>query len=340
MTKKQDIIIYGAGNMGKKIGYFINDWYNILFFVDSDKNKWGSEIFGKKVCSPEVLTDYRSCAILIASSYYLEIYNKLLEIGMNKIFLYEFTMPLYSGTFIEELNNYRTIDLGKFLYSLGKIDLEKVTYIWGGSGVLDYAFLRGIISKFKLENYLEIGTYIGESINNIADLCKVCHSITLPKNHENSMKKACKRYNLPDYSERLTDKANIIHHYCDSKDFDFTTIKENIDIYFIDGDHSYEGCKKDTENIFNFRNEDSFVIWHDIKIFRNVSANANVLLAIKDVLKDEFKNVFVTDNNICGIYIPTKYQKYFPLKKYGYTEEPQDLYYYETTIKSQVNSIK
>lgn len=37
----ESIIIYGAGNTGKKAYNYLKDYYNCLFFVDSDKDKWG-----------------------------------------------------------------------------------------------------------------------------------------------------------------------------------------------------------------------------------------------------------------------------------------------------------
>ncbi|WP_158078749.1 class I SAM-dependent methyltransferase [Clostridium puniceum] len=187
-----------------------------------------------------------------------------------------------------------------------------------------------------MKNYLEIGTYIGESINVISDICDVCYSITAPIDAPYSMKNWCKDANIPDYSERLATSKNIRHYYCDSKTFDFSSIDEKIDVYFIDGDHSYYGVYHDTKNIFENKNEDSFVIGHDFKR-QGAVFNEDVILAVKNVLKQEFDNVFVTNNNICGIYIPKKYQKDFPLKKLGYSEEREELYTYDTSIRPNIN---
>ena len=94
-------------------------------------------------------------------------------------------------------------------------------------------------------------------------MCERCHSVTLLPGEKYSMKNWCKTHNIPDYSERLATLPNIIHLYGDSKEFDFSSTKDEIDIYFIDGDHSYSGVKADTENIFRNRKPDSFVVWHD-----------------------------------------------------------------------------
>jgi hypothetical protein len=209
-----------------------------------------------------------------------------------------------------------------------------LTFLIGGSGILDYALIRAIVQKYNLKNYLEIGTYIGESINNVSDLCSTCHSVTLPPDCNDDMYQFCNALNLPNFSGKLANADNIVHHYCDSKTFDFKKLSETIDIYFIDGDHSYNGVYWDTKNIFECRKEDSFVIWHDFKYL--LSYNDEVIRAVKDVLNDDFKNVFITTNNICGIYIPPKYQKDFCIIDNDSYKNSTDLYTYDTDIKVSV----
>lgn len=101
-------------------------------------------------------------------------------------------------------------------------------------------------------------------------------------------------------------------------------------MFFIDGDHSYHGVYQDTINIYAKRPEDSFIVWHD---FKNVYGfNSEVVCAVQDALGEAFSNVYVTDNNICGVYIPLKYRDTFPLHEFGYTEERQKLYTYDTVL--------
>ena len=115
--------------------------------------------------------------------------------------------------------------------------------------------------------------------------------------------------NQPDYTDRLLDFDNIEVHYGDSKEFDFKTIKDDIDLFFIDADHSYTGVYNDTKNVFKFRKKDSFVIWHDFEVM-NWQNSGTTAPAVKEALGEKFKNVYLIDNrsNICGIYIPEKYQ--------------------------------
>ena len=45
----ESIIIYGVGNTGKNAYKILKGIYNVLFFVDKDSAKWGSEYKGIKI---------------------------------------------------------------------------------------------------------------------------------------------------------------------------------------------------------------------------------------------------------------------------------------------------
>lgn len=232
---------------------------------------------------------------------------------------------------VEELNKVRSLDLGLFLSkNNSEIFLPNLTFIKGGSGTLDYAFLKACALYFNSKTYLEVGTYIGESINIISDVCEKCYSVTAGKDSPYYMRDWCKNENIPDYSDYLTTASNIYHCYCrDSKEFNYDCIDEKIDLFFIDGDHSYTGVKTDTEKIWNKSKGDSIIIWHDFKT-DGVTAVAK---AVYDVLgEDNFQNVFCVDNNICGIYIPEHLQKDLDLNSVEFREKPQTLWTYNTKL--------
>ena len=230
-----------------------------------------------------------------------------------------------------ELNR-RTIDLGLFLKDYKEIKCKELTFMTGGSQVLDYAFLKALVEKYNIKNYLEIGTYIGESINILTDICEKLYSVTAPLESIYSMRTFCKELNLPNYSERLTTNSKIMHYFTDSKIFDFSQIEEEIDLYFIDGDHSYNGVYCDTKNIFNTKKEDAIVVWHD---FRGVGFRyrGETIAAVRAALGDKFKNVYVTNCNLCGIYLPEKYVKDFQMNELKY-EDNAKLYTYDVTLNN------
>lgn len=81
---KKKIIIFGAG--GRLIHYFdiLNKIYDVLFVCDNDKNKWG-DYENYRVCSPELLLEYKDVPIVIISSYEDEIYEQLENMGLKNI---------------------------------------------------------------------------------------------------------------------------------------------------------------------------------------------------------------------------------------------------------------
>jgi predicted O-methyltransferase YrrM len=59
----------------------------------------------------------------------------------------------------------------------------------------------------------------------------------------------------------LRNKVEII--VADSHTYDTTSLIEKVDILFIDGDHSYEGVKKDYENWFKTVKSGGHILFHD-----------------------------------------------------------------------------
>lgn len=208
----------------------------------------------------------------------------------------------------------RKISLGKFLENMEESNdftVKNVTFLSGGSGVLDYLFLKEIMHKYGLKNYLEIGTYIGESISCMEDVCEKRISITVPPEHPKSMQNYCKAKNMVDFSNRLVRGGGIVQCLEDSRNFDFKKIKDTVDLYFIDADHSYKGVYNDTSKVFGHKQNKSFVIWHDFAWDR-VPFNIDVVQAVADSIgMKQFRQVYYCDNNLCGIYVPKEYQPYF-----------------------------
>ena len=331
----EQIIIYGAGNTARFAYDYLTQTYYVYCFIDG-KNpaKWGTAICGKAVCSPEILLEHRDMAVVVASIYADEILREIRKYHLTKVYTYRCGIELYYPETMDELQTTRTIDLGAFFQRHPeKTTCRELTFMYGGSGVLDYMFIKKVAELFHCKEYLEIGTYIGESINILTDCCEKLYSITAPLDSEFSMRNFCKWNGIPDYSERLTKSPKITHYYADSKAFDFSQLSREIDLFFIDGDHSYEGVYSDTKNIFSIKKEDAIVIWHDAKNSFGCY-NTQVLYAIRDALGDQFENVYVTDRNICGIYLPEKAKKDFPLLTGPQTGSGLPLHTYDVTLEN------
>jgi hypothetical protein len=256
--------------------------------------------------------------IVISSIYYEEIAKQLNSMGINNFKVFNFLLQdcPTKGTEAKESREYniRFLDLGAFLSSIhSDIRIEDMTFLAGGSGLLDYIFLKAVMIKLGLKTYLEIGTWMGESIVAVSEVAEKCYSISLPDDDKK----------VVDYFKDILNKSNFSRYfYGDSKTFDFSIIKDKVDLVFIDGDHSYEGVRKDTENIFNFVDiENTIVVWHDFKDIRNKFIEPTVQ-AIFDALPANLHNkIYAADANYCGVYIPDRYLGFFD------TEEKQNIIY-------------
>lgn len=336
-----NVIIYGAGQFGHYAYWEYVDKANILCFLDKNAALWGTKCRGTniEIEAPHALEKYPGIPVIIAVAQKDGIVECLKKYGSRQFIVY---IPLsnmdsyitdmqirLNNQLMDELNRERSIILGEFLNA--DVELGEMPYIAGGSGVLDYAFVMTVIRRFHCKKYLEFGTYIGNSINIAADLCDCCYSITASEKSPHAMKAWCKNRNIPDYTNRLVYKKNIVQYACeDTNTFDFgnTVLDRDIDIYYIDGDHSYEGVMSDTRNVFRHKKERAIVIWHDLKNASYVTA-----LAIYNAIgSQEWKRIYCVDNNMCAIYLPNGMEKGLPIEAFGYTEERKPLYVYDTML--------
>lgn len=313
----EKIVLFGAGQRCNEAVKRLDENFEICFIVDNNVAKIGKSIEGVAIVGPERLHLHADKKIVITPVDYYDIVNQLVEMEVENLYLYDEYALIKKVWYSEIIKKHlarHEFCLAKFLQMVKNIcplELDSVCFKSGGSSVLDYIFLKGVMQCFGLHTYLEIGTYIGESINNISTIAEKCYSITVPSEHPASMKAFCKKYGMVDFSNKLVNQPNIIQYLVDSKEFDFSVIGENIDVYFIDGDHSLEGIENDTRKIFEHKNEKSFVIWHDTKKAGH-QINEVTIEAIYRVLgKEGLKNFYICDMNWCGIYVPNDFCEFF-----------------------------
>ena len=329
-------IIWGAGDLGTQAYWYYKGRGEVLFFIDKNIKRTKESIGEVNIYPIEKIHGHNDKTVVVAMHTQLRegVLEYLKENGFCKVTC--FTPEIWrmrTESVLAELNEKRSIDLGEFLKSCGEIKLL-LSCIRGSSLLLDYAFLRGVAQRFKCRKYLEIGTYIGDSLQAVADICEECHSLTAKPGSEVSMADFCREADIPDYSGYLADLPNVIHHYCDdSKVYDYTQLPDDIDLYFIDADHTYKGVYWDTRNVFAHRKSNSLVIWHDVH--GSTGESEGVVVAIQDALGDEFKNVFCVDNNWCGIYVPESMQENLKLSSRHYNASPDKLCAYEIVLKEK-----
>lgn len=181
--------------------------------------------------------------------------------------------------------------------------IDPYSYLQGASFPIDLALLKLLARKYKKCDYLEIGTWRGESLKNIAPIAKTCTSISLSEKELRQKGFSEKSIKLEGFFSKNIKNTIYIKH--DSQTFDFAKLKQKFDLIFIDGDHNYKYVKKDTKNMFKLlKNEDSIIIWHDYGSgFETI--NYEVFAGILDgTPKDKRKHLYHVSNTLCAIYSP------------------------------------
>lgn len=84
-NNKEKILIFGAGSGAINFYRLNKKQYNIVGFLDNNSQKQGQLLFNKKIYSPDELSNIDYDRIIIASDYYREIYEQLVEqLGLNE----------------------------------------------------------------------------------------------------------------------------------------------------------------------------------------------------------------------------------------------------------------
>ncbi len=126
---------------------------------------------------------------------------------------------------------------------------------------------------------LEIGTFMGATTRAIAQNLPeaVVHTVDLPLDCRSADPLA--NHNVPASDVALIEKrqpgrefadspyaARIKQHFCDTAKWDFTEA-QGATCFFIDGAHSYEYCKNDSEKCFELCKGRGVFLWHDCDYF-------------------------------------------------------------------------
>jgi predicted O-methyltransferase YrrM len=136
--------------------------------------------------------------------------------------------------------------------------------------------IGGVIAFRRPKVLLEIGTFDGNTTLQMAlnaPAGSVVHTIDLPP-EESRTKQPISPSDVPFISDagkarrkylRSSVEAKVVQHLGDSTDFGFEafTGQGAIDLAFIDGGHSYECVRSDTENVMRHLAPNGVVMWHD-----------------------------------------------------------------------------
>lgn len=133
----------------------------------------------------------------------------------------------------------------------------------------EFAELICYLQGFSFNNYIEIGAAEGGATRILCELMKIKNVYIMDDNKH------------PNHAIRPTNLASIPHKEFvgDSHSIEASNwLKDQnikFDLAFIDGDHSYEGVKKDTELIVPYMNPNSYVFFHDVHAVADVKRWTN-----------------------------------------------------------------
>lgn len=200
-------------------------------------------------------------------------------------------------------------------------DIPRVlsSYLGGGSTALDYALLKGVCEQCANEygegadvDYLEIGTWRGESIINVMNLdcVRSAYSITLDESkYTDERTKRSINFFINAQRDKYKDKFRQI--FADSMSFDFDSLGKKFDVIFIDGDHSYDAILSDSRNALKLlKNKNSVIVWQDYT--NNAESGASeirmdTLAALREAIPaEEQQYLYRVRNTLCAIYMRKK----------------------------------
>ncbi len=197
-----------------------------------------------------------------------------------------------------------------------------------GSTPIDYALLKSFAKKFPHCQYLEIGTWRGESIANVAEIADFCYSISLSK--EEMVKMGYRNSIIDNVNFFSKNLKNVEYIEADSTLYNFNLLNKKFDMIFIDGDHSKYAIESDTRNAFKLlKDENSIIVWHDYG-FTPEHIKWETVAGILAGCPEEFRtNLYHVSNTLCAIFTREKY----PEKFSKFPEIPNKVF--EMTMKAK-----
>lgn len=134
--------------------------------------------------------------------------------------------------------------------------------------LIETVYLGAMLRYFHPASVFEIGTFKGRTTRLIADMTGEStrvYTLDLPPDElaKGGYFSQDQHHLVGQSIHALAFQRKITQVYGNSRTFDFSPFYGQIDFVFIDGDHSYEGVKSDTENALKMVRRGGVIVWDD-----------------------------------------------------------------------------
>lgn len=130
----------------------------------------------------------------------------------------------------------------------------------GYENQVDMLYVAAIAKYLQAKNIFEFGTYLGQTTYHLTFASADVSVTTLDLPPEGNPQAG--QY-LGHYFKNSDKEAFIQQILCNSYQFDPAPFKNQMDFIFVDGDHSFDGVKNDTEKAFEMLAPGGIIVWHD-----------------------------------------------------------------------------
>jgi len=183
-----------------------------------------------------------------------------------------------------------------------KVVIEEPKFVKGNVTLEELVIICKLIKIYRPNRIFEFGTFDGRTTLNMALNSKALseiYTLDLPSSEINNTKflpdPRDYKYILKEKSgsrfSNRKDTKNILQLYGDSATFNYLPYKANIDFIFVDGGHSVEHVRNDTQASFYMLKSNGVILWHDYGTRRSVNTVLDEYFQ-NDV---RFKNIYTID---------------------------------------------
>lgn len=214
-----------------------------------------------------------SCLYLVAGGFFMPRHRRLLY-ALCEHFGFE-KEPIVSPASARPMATVPTVTVTDEVGECPSVQLAEIVEADGNISLLELVVIVSLVRRLRPQLSFEIGTFDGRTTLNIAlnqEPGSQVMTLDLPRDGLSRVQlplaNADRKFiDKPASGMRFAGKptpAQITQLYGDSSTYDFAPYHGMVDLMFVDGSHSYDYVKSDTEAALRMVHErGGVIIWHD-----------------------------------------------------------------------------